>query len=69
VREALRESRRAALAVATTARDDPRFDLLLATRDEAHARYVEVLNASLLERLTRDGGRMTDRLLIGDPEG
>lgn len=71
VREALREWRRAALAVATTAQDDRRFDLLLATRDEAHARCVEVLNASLRERLTRDVGprRMTDRLLICDPEG
>jgi hypothetical protein len=72
VRDALREWRRAALAVATTAEDHEHFDVVLAARDEAHARYVEVLNKSLRERLARDEEsprRVSDDMLIGDPEG
>ena len=73
VRDALREWRRAALAVSTTPEDHEHFGVLIATRDEAHARYVEVLNASLRERLARDEEsvptRMSDDVLIGNPEG
>jgi hypothetical protein len=72
VRDALREWRRAALAVATTPEDHEHVDLLMAARDEAHARYVERLNASLRERLAREEEtprHLTGDVLIGNPEG